>query len=92
MDIAVILVRISRGARICNSECGLTTMMGGFKPKQQLAMAAERFYFCDPCKKGRLPMDLILKNMSTSQTSPLGIQLKIEIPVLNVLGINIVGV
>jgi len=28
--------------------------LGGFTPKQRLAMAALRFYFHDPCKRGGL--------------------------------------
>jgi hypothetical protein len=29
--------------------------LGGFTPKQKLAMAAYRFYFWLPCKRGGLP-------------------------------------
>jgi hypothetical protein len=27
---------------------------GGFTPKKRLAIAAQRFYFSDPCKKGAI--------------------------------------
>ena len=36
----------------------LNMALGGFRPKQRLAMAAYRFYFWLPCKKGGLLDDL----------------------------------